>query len=213
MARKLLIALMVLTAALAAGSCSREGSESADASDSDSPRGAGVRRVGDEGVEPSEAARARGVQPQGDRDAAEEAEPQIAIRSLTYEWRVAPEKGLHLTIDFVNTRETYARARGYLFVVASSTTAPSAAPGIYPWDARFDGKYPEKHTDGTRLLFRDEMDARIFIPYRAGDGYYDHIRILVYREEGGITIDLDYDLDITGEPSGPIEAAPMSVTM
>ena len=57
------------------------------------------------------------------------------------------------------------------------------------------------------------MDTRIFIPYRAGDGYYDHIRILVYREEGGITIDLDYDLDVTGEPSGPIEAAPMSVTM
>jgi hypothetical protein len=213
MTRKLLIALVVLIATLAVCSCSRESSESADASDTDSPRRTGARRVDDGSAELSDAARGRGVAPRGDREAEEEVEPQIAIRGFTYEWRLEPEKGLHVRISFVNTRDTYARARGYLFVVASSNTMPSVTPGVYPWDARFEGGYPEKHTDGNRLLFRDELDTRIFIPYRGDEGYYDYLKIIVYHEDGGTVIDLDYELDVTGEPSGPIEAAPMSVTM
>jgi hypothetical protein len=155
----------------------------------------------------------RGVPPHERREEAEEAEPQIAVRGFNYEWRLEPEKGLLVRIDFVNTRETYARARGYLFVVASSSTMPSAPPGVYPWDARFEDGNPEKHTDGSRLLFRNDLESRVFIPYRGGEGHFDHLRIIVYREDGGIAIDLDYALEITGEPTGPIEAAPLSVTM
>jgi hypothetical protein len=213
MKRKIMIALVVLVACLAVCSCAPERSESADASDTDSRGATGVRRGADDSSEPSEAARSRAVPPHERREDEEEAEPQIAIRGFTYEWRLEPEKGLHVRIDFVNTRDTYARARGYLFVVASSNTMPSVTPGVYPWDARFEDKYPEKHTDGNRLLFRDELDSRIFIPYHADEGYFDYLRIIVYHEDGRVAIDLDYELDVTGEPSGPVEAAPQSVTM
>lgn len=214
MVRRSLIALAILMVALEMCSCARESSESAGASDSDSQhQGTSVRRPERDRSEPSEAARNRGVVPYENRGGTEEGEPQIAVRGFTYEWRLEPEKGLQVRMDFVNTRDTYARARGYLFVVASSSTMPSVVPGVYPWDARFEEGYPQKYTDGNRLLFRDELQTRFFIPFHAAEGYYDHIKILVYREDGGLAIDLDYELDVTGEPSGPIEAAPMSVTM
>jgi hypothetical protein len=213
MNRKFLFAAVILVASLAACSCTRSGPESTDASDSDSRGVERVRAPGDASEEPSEAARSRGVPPHERRDEAEEAEPQIAMRGFSYEWRVAPEKGLHIKIDFFNTRDTYARARGYLFIVASSNTMPSVPEGVYPWDARFEEGEPAKHTDGNRLLFRDEIEARVFIPYTRAEGYYDHVRILVYREDGGVAIDLDYELDVTGEPTGPVEATPLSVTM
>jgi len=213
MRRKLLIALVVLLASLVVCSCSRSGSDDVEASDSDTRREAGFGRGANDSEEPSEAARSRGVPPHERRDGTEEAEPQIAIRGFSYEWRLEPEKGLHVKIDFVNTRDTYARARGYLFAVASSNTQPSVTPGAYPWDAHFEEGYPGKHTDGNRLLFRDELGSRFFIPYRGEEGYFDHLKIIVYHEDGRIAIDLDYELDVTGEPTGQIDATPLSVTM
>lgn len=213
MKRKLLIAAVILLASLVVCSCSESGSEDAGASDSDSRRGEGVRPEEDDRAAPSDAAKSRGVPSHERREDVEEAEPQIAIRGFGYEWRLKPEKGLHVRIDFINTRDTYARARGYLFMVASSNAMPSAAPGVYPWDAGFEDGYPEKHTDGNRLLFRDEHESRVFIPYRQGEGYFDHLKIIVYHEDGRVAIDLDYELEITGEPTGPIEAAALSVTM
>jgi hypothetical protein len=213
MKRKLLIVLVVLVASLAAGSCTRGAPEGAGESDAGSRSGEGAWRGEGDSEEPSEAARSRGVPPHELRDDSEEAEPQIAIRGFSYEWRLAPEKGLHVRINFVNTRETYARARGYLFMVASSNTMPSVPASVYPWDARFEGGYPETHTDGNRLLFRDEIESRAFLPFSGREGYFDHLRIIVYREDGTITIDLDYELEVTGEPTGPVEATPLSVTM
>jgi hypothetical protein len=213
MRRKLVIVAVILLASLTACSCTRSGSEDAGASDSDSRPREGAWGGSNDSDVPSEAARSRGVPPYERREESEEGEPQIAIRGLSYEWRLEPQKGLHVRIDFVNTRDTYARVRDYLFLVATSTAYPSAPAGVYPWDARFEAGRPEKHTDGNRLLFRDELESRAFLPYRAAEGYFDHLRILVYNEDGTVAIDLGYDLEITGEPSGPIEAAPLSVTM
>ncbi len=213
MKRKLLIVTVLLLTSLVVCSCSERGAESADTSDSDSRGREGAWRGTDGSADVSEATRSRGVPSHERREESEEPEPQIAIRGFEYEWRLEPEKGLHVRVDFVNTRETYARARGYLFMVATSNTTPSAAAGVYPWDARFEEGHPERHTDGNRLLFRRDLESRVFIPYRGGDGYFDHLRIIVYHEGGRIAIDLDYDLEIVGEPTGPIEAAPLSVTM
>lgn len=211
--RRLPLALLILLASFAVCSCSRSGSEEESASGSRDAGGESGWREPAEDTSPSEAARSQGVPPHTPREDSEEARPQIAVRGFSYEWRLEPEKGLHVSIHFVNTRETYERARGYLFLVATSASTPSAPQGVYPWDARFEEGVPEKHTDGNRLLFREDLEARAFIPFAGGDGYYDHLRIVVYREDGGTAIDLDYDLAITGEPTGPVEAEPQSVTM
>lgn len=211
--RKFFIAAVIVLACLGACSCSRDASERADASDSGSSAEEGAWGGRDERTAPSVAARSRGVPPHARRGDLDEAAPQIAIRGFDYEWRLEPDKGLQVRIDFVNTRQTYERARGYLFLVATSSTVPGIQPGVYPWDARFQEGYPESHTDGTRLLFRDALEARAFIPFRQGDGYFDRLKILVYHEDGRIAINLDYDLEITGEPTGPIEAKPLAVTM
>jgi hypothetical protein len=210
---RIAVVAIVVFASLIVCSCARTDSEDAGASDSESHSGQGSWRGRDDAEIPSEAARSRGVPSYEQRERPEEGEPQIALRGLTYEWRLEPEKGLQVRLDFVNTRDTYARARGYLFLVATSKAYPSAPAGVYPWDARFEDGRPEKHTDGNRLLFRDELESRAFLPYRASEGYFDHLRILVYDEAGAVVIDLDYDLDITGEPTGPMETAPLSVTM
>jgi len=211
--RRFPLVALIFLASLAVCSCSGTGSEEQGAPGSSDAEGdVGWRRSAEE-APPTDAARSRGVPPHTPRDEMEEAEPQIAVRGFGYEWRLEPQKGLHVRIDFVNTRETYERARGYLFLVASSSSTPSAPEGLYPWDARFEAGVPEKHTDGNRLLFRKDLEVRAFIPFTVGDGYYDHLRIVVYREDGATAIDLDYDLNITGEPTGPMKAEPQSVTM
>jgi hypothetical protein len=213
MRNRIAVIAVIVFASLIACSCTRNASQDAGASDSDSRSRDATWEGRDEAEAPSEAARSRGVPSYERREEAQEGEPQIALRGLTYEWRLEPEKGLQARLDFVNTRDTYARARGYLFLVATSRAYPSAPAAVYPWDARFEDGRPEKHTDGSRLLFRDELEARAFLPYRGAEGYFDHLRILVYDEAGTVVIDLDYDLDVTGEPTGPMEAAPLSVTM
>jgi hypothetical protein len=211
--RKLFVVFVIVLVCLGACSCSRNASEKADASDTESSADESAWSRRSEGEGPSAAARSRGVPPHARRGDIDEAAPQIAVRGFDYEWRLEPDKGLHVRIDFVNTRQTYERARGYLFLVASSSTVPGIQPGVYPWDARFQEGYPESHTDGHRLLFREELEHRAFIPFRQGDGYFDRLKILVYHEDGTIAINLDYDLEITGEPTGPIEAKPLAVTM
>jgi hypothetical protein len=153
--------------------------------------------------ETSEAARARGIAVEGTE---EEGEPQILLDNLVYEWRVEPEPGLHVKLKFVNPVGGYERARGRLFMIASSRVYD--VTGVYPWGVEVERGTPTNHREGTRLLFRDEQTVRAVIPYKATAGYYDVLKIIVFDEEGGMFVNTTYDLELTGEPSGPKEPKP-----
>jgi len=164
---------------------------------------------GDGGVveseDASDASRSRGVSVEEEE---EEERPTIVVGELEYEWRHVPQRGLYVRILFVNPRETYARARGRVFLIAESSVASAPTTGIYPWDAELDGDEPTNYRDGANLLFRVDQEVRAFLPYTAWDGYYDSLRLLVFEDDGDVLIDRLQPLEITGEPSGIVKVQP-----
>lgn len=137
-------------------------------------------------------------------DQSEPASPEIVVEDLTYEWRTSPETALSVIVDFLNPHETYERARGYVFLVATSSGGAGRPTGVFPWDAAFDGGVPVDFTDGRHLLFRKAEQVRATIPYKQPEGYYDLLRLIVYSEDGALIIDSTIDMEITGEATGPL---------
>ena len=197
-----LVALLALLAALVGCSGGGEGAESSV------PEGEGQTGsvTADAGVlTPSPAARSRGVATiETDEDG--ELKPLVVLQDIVYEWRVSPERGLHVKLGFINPNDTYERARGYVFIIASSRASSGAVYGVFPWNAEIgeDGLAVD-HTDGAHLLYRRDQDIRASIPYENASGYYDVLRILVYAEDGDVLIDNTIDLEISGEATGPIK--------
>lgn len=160
------------------------------------------------GRDASDAARSRGLPVES--EAGDEAvEPEVLLGSMMYEWRVSPERGLYIQMEFVNPNITYERARGYVFAIASSSLDGSS--GVYPWDAALKDGEPEDYRDGTHLLYRDDQEVSAFIPYRGGVGYYDRLKLLVFDEDGELLIGQTYELDVDGSPSGPRRSEPALV--
>lgn len=141
-------------------------------------------------------ARSRGVAT-GQSETRESPSPQMLLSELTYEWRTSPERGLMVSLDFINPADTYERARGYVFLVAESSA--TGQTGVYPWNARMAEGLPEDYTEGTHLLYRTTQQVRGFIPYEGSGGPYDKLRLLVFREDGRLLIDKTYALELAGE--------------
>jgi hypothetical protein len=148
----------------------------------------------------AEAARTRGVAEEGYGDDTDPV-PRVLLSEMSYEWRVSPEKGLLVTLEFTNPADTYERARGYVFLVAEYEAYGSIAEtGVYPWNTTMAGNLPEDYTDGSHLLYRDEQTVRAFIPFERADGYYNKLRLYLYHEDGRLITNRTYDLDIAGTP-------------
>ncbi len=200
-ARASLVALGVLLAVLAGCSGGEQEVES------DIPEGGeqSGSAVADDGrTAPTSGARSRGVATIEGKDD-DGLEPLVVLQDIVYDWRVAPERGLHVTLGFINPNDTYERARGYVFIVASSRESSGSVYGVYPWDAELgeDGLAAD-YTDGMHLLYRRDQEIRASIPYRNASGYYDVLRILVYSEDGDVLIDNTVDLEVSGEATGPV---------
>ena len=145
-------------------------------------------------------ARTRGVATSAHAEDAEEASPQVVLSELTYEWRTHPDRGLQVILDFTNPVTTYERARGYVFLIATSTMSGREVTGVYPWNTDMEGALPEDYTDGAHLLYRDHQQVRGFIPYSPADGHYQMLRVYVFHEDGRLLTNRTYDLEITGAP-------------
>jgi len=155
---------------------------------------------------PSAEARSRGVAT-SPADENDELQPLVVLDDIVYDWRVSPERSLHVTLGFINPNDTYERARGYVFIIASSRASSGAVYGVYPWNAELDDSgLPVDYMDGTHLLYRRDQDVKASIPYQNVSGYYDVLRIIVYSEEGDVLIDNTIDLEVTGEATGPVKA-------
>ncbi len=203
------LAMLALILMLLAG-CT--GGEQAGGEEQASSAGSAGEAAVDTASIPSAAARSRGVSVP-ERSGEDELEPLIVLQDIVYEWRLSPDRGLHVKLGFINPHDTYARARGYVFVIASASASGGGVSGVYPWNAELgeDGM-PEDHTDGSHLLYRRDQEISGLIPYRNATGYYDVMRVLVYSEEGDLLIDNTLDLDVTGEPSGPMKP-PVDLTL
>ena len=129
-----------------------------------------------------------------------EPKPQVVLSEMTYEWRVSPDRGIHVTLDFTNPADTYERARGYVFLIAESAVSGSPVRGVYPWNISMDGNLPKDHTDGTHLLYRERQQVRAFIPYPRPDGRFETLRLYVFHENGRLLTNRTYELDFTGAP-------------
>lgn len=149
--------------------------------------------------EETAAAQTRGV-PTEDYGRDEAPSPKVLLETIEYEWRTSPDKGIAVTMEFINPAETYERAKGYVFLVAQSTLGGGLYESVYPWNAHFEDGLPEDYTDGTHLLYRDSQTVRCFVPYERGDGYFNKLKLFVFSEDGKILTGRDYDLQITGEP-------------
>lgn len=197
------IAVLVVLACLGlAGGCSRRGEspESSKAVGSQAESGDAAT---------SDAARSRGVAADTTAPGGEK-KPRIELGNVVYEWRVQPEKGLHVTVDLTNPVQGDDRARGYLFLIASSSADPSIK-GIYPWNAVLKDGKPKDVKSGTHLLYRTSDQVRAFVPYRKTTGYYDTLTIVIYGEEGEEVTNQTYELEVTGQPTGPKKPAPVLV--
>jgi hypothetical protein len=195
------IAVLAVLATLAfAGGCSRRGERA------ESHKAVGSHTESDQ-TATSDAARGRGVSSSDTGAASEQQAPRIELGDVTYEWRTAPEKGLSVTVDLLNPVKSYERARGYIFLIASSSSDPSAK-GIYPWNAVLDGERPRDFKAGTHLLYRKDDQVRAFIPYKRSGGHYDTLTLLIYNEEGESLMSQTYELEVTGEPTGPKKSTP-----
>ncbi len=196
MTKNILAAGLLVAVCLMALSCSKsEGTAREDE--------AGASSTESEEVVLSRAARSRGL-PVKEQDE-EEPRAEVVLGGFVYEWRTSPQKGLHVTLDFVNPRDTYERARGYLFLIASYSGRARASVGVFPRNAELDGGRPVDHKDGTHLLYRKDHQVRVFIPYTDREGYYDLLRVLVYSEDGKVEMNQTYELEITGEPTGSVK--------
>ncbi|MCD4690798.1 hypothetical protein K8S17_04985 [bacterium] len=202
--RTFLVALAVLLA-VAAGCSSGEEQGETGVPPTDGEVAESAARV--EETEISRAAQSRGVAVSG-RDPDAELQPVIVLAQVTYEWRLSPQKGLHVTLEFINPNDTYERARGYVFAIANYRASASAVYGVYPWGTDIDdGGLPCDYSKGTHLLFRRDQDVRAFIPYENSQGFYDGLRVLVYSEDGDMLIDSTMDLEVSGEPTGPVKSS------
>jgi hypothetical protein len=197
------IAVLVVLACLAlAGGCSRRGDGP------ESGKAVGSRaEAGDAAT--SDAARSRGVAADTAAGGGEKT-PRIELGDVVYEWRVQPEKGLHVIVDLTNPVQSDDRARGYMFLMAASSADPSIR-GVYPWNAVLEGETPKDVKSGTHLLYRVSDQVRAFIPYKKSTGYYDTLTILIYSEEGDVVTNQTYPLEVTGESTGPKKPAPALV--
>lgn len=148
----------------------------------------------------SGAAASRGIA-SGEAEEAGPAEPSIVLDTVEYEWVVSPERGLQVTLKFVNPGKDVGRAKGYAFVIAGSSVDP-AVTGVYPWGATLADGVPADFASGGRILFWDEQKMAVSIPYKERAGCFDTVRILVYDGEGRTVTDETHELPITGEPTG-----------
>jgi hypothetical protein len=133
-------------------------------------------------------------------------QPLVVLDEIIYEWRLTPQRGLQVSLGFLNPNDTYERARGYLFAIASSRASSGSVYGVYPWNAKMgsDG-LPADYTEGTHLLYRRDQGVRAFIPYENASGFYDVLRVLVYSESGEVLIDNTVSLEVHGEATGPLK--------
>lgn len=203
MTRAAALAVLGSLFVLAAG-CTGDADDAAPREEQTERSGASTERTA-----PSDAARSRGLPVDSKDEEAEEVRPEVTLDSMTYEWRESPDRGLHVRLEFVNPNVTYERARGYAFLIASSSLGGDT--GVYPWNAGLSDGEPKDHRDGTHLLYRDDQTVSAFIPYRGGVGYYDRLKMLVYDEDGELLIGQSYELELDGSPSGPKEMEPALV--
>ncbi len=155
----------------------------------------------------SDAAKARGLSVQ--REDEEPADgPAVALDGVAYDWRLIPDKGLVVTLEFGNENEVFERARAYVFLVAEYSARRSVNRGVFPLNVEFDGDRPVDYTAGTHILYRKDHTMKCFIPYTYREGYYDSLRVIVYSEEGDVLINRTYHLDVTGEPTGLVKTKP-----
>jgi hypothetical protein len=180
---------LVLVLCLGLVGCSRTGD-----------RAGGQKGTASQGDSVSEAASSRGVAG-GEAEGAASTEPSIVLDGIEYEWAVSPDRGLQVSLEFVNPGKDVGRAKGYAFVIAGSSKDP-AVIGVYPWNAKVVDGTPESYAAGGRVLFWDEQKMTIFIPYKERAGCFDTMRVLVYDDEGGVILDETHELPITGEPTG-----------
>jgi hypothetical protein len=199
----LIVAVLLLAGAVLLG-CSRGDERAAETEAVETDVGESASTETED--ETSDAARSRGIVPEDEDE--DNLEPKIVVKDVEYEWRDVPEQGLYVKIAFENPAETYERAKGYVFLVARWSGEKGGDVGVYPWNARFEGDYPDDYEEGTRLLFRDEQEVRAFIPYKKWEGYYDSLRLLVYGDDGLPLIERGYELEITGEPTGVVKPKP-----
>ncbi len=157
-------------------------------------------------AEASRAAKARGVPVGGEEP---EAGPVVTMEGLTYDWRLEPEKGLLVTIEFGNENEVFERARAYVFIVAWYSAREGSSRGTFPWGVDFDGNEPVDYTKGTHIVYRKDHTLKCFIPYRDREGYYDTLRVIVYSEDGEALKDQRYQLDVDGVPTGTVKTRPV----
>jgi len=208
-ARASLIALAVLLVVLA-GCSGGEQEATSDVPEGGDQSGSAV--TDDDRSAPSPGARSRGVATiEADED--DGLQPLVVLQDIVYEWRVSPRRGLHVTLGFINPNDTYERARGYVFIIASSRASSGAVYGVYPWDVELgeDGLAVD-YMDGMHLLYRRDQEVRASIPYQNASGYYDVLRILVYSEDGDVLIDNTVDLEVSGEPTGAVRP-PVDLTL
>ncbi len=195
--------LVGVLAVLALSGCSRR--------DESAPRAeAGEMESGTTGEpqnsEASRAARARGVPVESEE---EDAGPVVTMEGLTYDWRLEPEKGLLVSIDFGNENEVFERARAYVFVMAWYSAREAASQGTFPWEVDMKNGEPADYTKGTHIVYRKDHTLKCFIPYVDREGYYDSLRVIVYSEEGEVLKDQKYQLDVSGAPTGPVKTKPV----
>jgi len=200
----LLAACLVIALAALVGGCSRgepETEESRAEASAEVDAGSRAQSGGEQPV--SRAAAARGVPV--DETRAGNA-PSIVVKDLSYAWSASPEPELRVTMKLGNTNDVRGRARGYVVVAAVSSERGATSRGTYPQEAHFEGQMPTDPAKGEHVSFRGDETVSAVIPYRVGDGgHFDELRIIVYDEEGGLLVDLGYDLAITGESTGEAE--------
>lgn len=195
-------ALVVLVALLIVG-CSRDEGDAGAVGETAEQGYTDSREAASEveSVEVPPAAAARGL-PVEEEPEGEDA-PRIVLADLIYEWRLRPRPELLVEMTFENPNDLAGRARGYLVVVAASAAEGASSRTTYPKRASFEGEWPDDPTDGDRLILRKRETVEVAIPYELGDGgHFDKLRVIVYDEDGDLSIDLGYDLDVTGEPTG-----------
>jgi len=203
MTMRVIAVLAVLACLSLAGGCSRRGE-----SPESGKAGGSQAESGDAAT--SDAARSRGVASDTTAESGGST-PRIELGDVVYEWRVGPEKGLHVTVDLTNpVQQGSDRARGYIILIASSSADPSIK-GVYPWNVVLEGGKPKDVKSGTHLLYRTSDQIRAFIPYKKPTGYYDTLTVLIYNEGGEEVTSQTYELAVTGEPAGPMKPAPVLV--
>jgi len=190
MVKRAAVVGLVLALLLCAGGCSRDEGESVPGRPG-GQAGSGTAAREQEGV--TAAARSRGVPVE--TGGGSEEEPRIEVETVDLQWRTAPEKGIQANIVFRNPVDTdLARAKGHVFLIARSA-ANEEAVGVYPWAAKLAEGYPERYGDGTRISFLDRERLQVFIPFRAEEGYYDSVTLLVYDRNGGLVIEETHSVE------------------